>query len=238
MLWLQNSISQPLQSTDMCNRYANSATLSDMRNFMRDLGVDLETTSETGNFQTQDIYPDRDAAIIRSIDPRTTELAMARWGFPVVRKGARPITNIRNLNSSWWRNVNGEYLLSAKYRCLVPVTAFAEPPRNPTWFAVPNKPLVFFAGIWRPWTGKRLMQVEGKTRRQQTEGDYELFSFLTTEANEIVKSYHDKAMPVMLTKPEECSGWLAGGEESLRLQRPLPDCMLTIVPNDSVFQNL
>lgn len=210
----------------MCNRYANSASLADMRSLMRSMGVDLETSSQTGNFQPQDIYPDQDAAIIRPCDENTVELAMLRWGFPPVKEGARPITNIRNLASSWWRNVNGDYLLSPEYRCLVPFTAFAEPPRTPTWFSVPDKPLAFFAGIWRPWSGERLMPVEGKKRRQRVDSDYELFSFLTTEANEIVKPVHEKAMPVILTEPDEWSEWLGGGDESLRLQRPLPDKQL------------
>jgi putative SOS response-associated peptidase YedK len=54
------------------------------------------------------------------------------------------------------------------------------------------------------------------------------FAFLTTEANDIVRPAHEKAMPVILTDSAEQSGWLEGGENSLRLQRPLPSEMLEI----------
>lgn len=41
---------------------------------------------------------------------------------------------------------------------------------------------------------------------------------------------HPKAMPVLLTEPEEIEAWLtAPWEEARALQRPLPDHLLTIV---------
>jgi putative SOS response-associated peptidase YedK len=62
------------------------------------------------------------------------------------------------------------------------------------------------------------------------EGEHELFAFLTTEANEIVAPIHPKAMPVILTTPEEVHLWLAAdAPEALELQRPLPDDALRIV---------
>jgi putative SOS response-associated peptidase YedK len=57
-----------------------------------------------------------------------------------------------------------------------------------------------------------------------------LFAFLTTEPNAIVKPIHDKAMPVILTAPEEIEAWLtAPAADALKLQRPLPDDALEIV---------
>jgi putative SOS response-associated peptidase YedK len=62
------------------------------------------------------------------------------------------------------------------------------------------------------------------------DGTHELFGFLTTEANAIVAPIHPKAMPVILTTPEEVDLWLrADPPKALKLQRPLPDDALRIV---------
>ncbi len=59
----------------------------------------------------------------------------------------------------------------------------------------------------------------------------ELFGFLTTEANAIVAPVHPKAMPVILTTPDEVDLWLGAepAADALALQRPLPDEALSIV---------
>jgi putative SOS response-associated peptidase YedK len=57
-----------------------------------------------------------------------------------------------------------------------------------------------------------------------------LFSFLTTEANDVVGAIHPKAMPVILTSKTEIEQWMsAPAEDALKLQRPLADGMLKIV---------
>jgi putative SOS response-associated peptidase YedK len=62
------------------------------------------------------------------------------------------------------------------------------------------------------------------------EGEHLLYSFLTSEPNGVVGPIHPKAMPVILTTPEEYDIWLnAPAEEALKLQRPLPDGMLAVV---------
>ena len=62
------------------------------------------------------------------------------------------------------------------------------------------------------------------------EGLHELFGFLTTEANAVIAPIHPKAMPVILTKPEEVDQWLEVDiMDSLALPRPLPDNALRIV---------
>ena len=153
---------------------------------------------------------------------------MARWGFPPIPSEKAPITNIRNLQSNWWKNVNGEFLTEKKYRCLVPFTAFAEPVRDSTWFVTPETEVPCFAGIWRPWEGEGLAEQPSQKRRAREKRTWTLFSFLTTDANAIVKPIREKAMPVILTLPDEQTMWLNGDSSSLALQRPLANEQLQI----------
>ncbi|GIR49168.1 MAG: hypothetical protein CM15mP58_12650 [Burkholderiaceae bacterium] len=141
----------------------------------------------------RDIFPDDDANIFISVNNMFVK-KRARWGFPPVRVGNRPITNIRNLNSWWWKDCNGEYLTKKEYRCVIPFLKFAEPPRKPTWFCIKNRSLSFFAGIWRPWHGERLLKISEKRNRVKTARDWDLFAFLTTFPNDIVN----------LTIPNQC----------------------------------
>jgi len=153
-----------------------------------------------------------------------------RWGFPspAIYSG-RPVTNVHNVKSNYWKP-----WLKPEQRCLVPATSFCEytdkpdpksKRKTPTWFGLSEtRPVFFFAGIWREWTGTR------GTKADPVEGMHLLYSFLTTDSNKIVKPVHAKAMPVILTSAAEQEIWLkAPMEEALRLQRPLPDEQLKIV---------
>ncbi|MBE7196540.1 MAG: SOS response-associated peptidase family protein [Parafilimonas terrae] len=178
---------------------------------------------ETGNMpELPAIFPDRMAPVVVLSEGERT-LTMMRWGIPGPKAfGEHPVTNVRNVASPHWRP-----WLKPAHRCLVPVTAFSEyadtkPRKTPVWFALTEeRPLFAFAGIWRPWTGVRGTKAENPDRAEE---EHRLFSFLTTEANGVVGPVHPKAMPVLLTKPEEWATWLeAPTAEALRLQRPLPD---------------
>ena len=85
-----------------------------------------------------------------------------------------------------------------------------------------QRPLACFAGIWINWTSVRKVK-EGETTN-------DLYAFLTTEPNAEVGAIHPKAMPVILTTPDEVESWMtAPPDEALKLQRPLLDGALKIV---------
>jgi putative SOS response-associated peptidase YedK len=182
-----------LTSNVVCNRYEQRGNVSQIRKFAKEIGYELSTTPSTDNLAPQDnVYPDQDAPIIINKPESGLELILARWGFPPIPGQSAPITNIRNLKSKWWSDVNREFISKAEYRCLVPFTAFAEPVRDSTWFVTPGVEVPCFAGFWRPWKGERLAEQAGEKRRKREVRDWKLFSFLTTEANDVVRSVHDK----------------------------------------------
>ncbi len=209
----------------MCNLYAltkGQAAILELSRAMRDRAGNLPPMPG--------IFPDYAAPIVRTGEDGVRELAMARWGMPSPafalqgRKTDPGVTNIRNSASPHWRR-----WLSPAHRCLVPLTSFSENDKGPdgkavpVWFALgEDRPLAFFAGLWTNWTSVRKLK-EGEVTA-------DLYGFLTTDANAEVGAIHPKAMPVILTRPEECEAWLsAPWSEVKALQRPMPDGALRIV---------
>ena len=174
------------------------------------------------------IFRDYAAPIVRNTS-EGRELAMVRWGMPPSKKALldaatkradklrakgkdvdfdhllrmKPdsgTTNVRNTASSHWKR-----WLGVENRCVVPFTSFSEFNRDAggdIWFALDeDRPLAFFAGIWAPqWTSVR------KVKEGEVTAD--LFAFLTSEPNAEVGAIHPKAMPVILTAPEEIETWI------------------------------
>ena len=195
------------------------------------------------------VFPDYKAPIVRN-GAEGRELATARWGMPssskalmdATKKRAEKLqakgkqvdfkellrmepdggtTNIRNVTSKHWTR-----WLPVENRCVVPFNSFSEFNKaegGDIWFALDeSRPLACFAGIWTNWTSVRKVK-EGETTN-------DLYAFLTTEPNAEVGAIHPKAMPVILTRPDEVETWMtAPPDEALKLQRPLPDGSLRLV---------
>lgn len=233
----------------MCNLYRQRSgpqAIMDMAKAMR---------STVGNLAPDDIYPDYPAPIVRwEGDERI--LASARWGMPSSKKAifdnatkradklrakGGPVdfqkilefepdsgtTNVRNTSSSHWRPY-----LSPAQRCLVPFTAFSEPGRDaagkyrPIWFKLAGddpEPPAFFAGIH--------LQAHTSVRKIKTKMEtIDVFAILTTQPNAEVGAVHPKAMPVILTQPDEIEMWMSEPWEIAKeLQRPLSDGALEYI---------
>jgi putative SOS response-associated peptidase YedK len=171
-----------------------------------------------------ELFPDKSAYVVRQEHGSRT-LDVMRWGFPRKVPGKRidkvtgkpvmldtKVTNVRNYTSPFWKSA----LANPERRCLVPFTSFSEygpgsAGRRPLfWFDVPSRPIVSFAGVWRP--------VEGGG----------VFAFLTTEPNPLVGPIHPKAMPVLLDEENE-ERWLTGDfEAAIALARPFPSQLMSL----------
>jgi putative SOS response-associated peptidase YedK len=192
----------------MCNLYSMTATVDELRRIFGPFDGD---TSNLPSFD--EIYPGHQAPVLRRKDDGGMALQMMKWGFPgPAAAGGRPVTNVRNLSSPFWRNA----LNDPRRRCIVPATSFCEWTAEPdpetkrkakVWFGMHEDahPLFAFAGLWRPGEPEPYM------------------AFLTCEANETVGAVHPKAMPVML-RPRDVGRWLVNERaDACSLAQPFVD---------------
>jgi putative SOS response-associated peptidase YedK len=237
----------------MCNLYAMMKARAEAARLARAMTVKV-SPAHHNEPPMAGIYPDYEAPVIRIGANSDREMVDLRWGMPSSKKALldaatkradtlrkkgtefdfaellkmepdKGTTNVRNTASPHWRP-----WLGPANRCLAPFTSFAEPDqdgggtRQNIWFALDeSRPIAFFAGIWTPHACVR-------TKSKGWE-EIEAYGFLTTDPAEPVRTYHQKAMPVILTEPDEWDLWLSGApwSEVAQLQRPLPDGALKIV---------
>jgi putative SOS response-associated peptidase YedK len=204
----------------MCNRYRMTAKQAELA---ARYGVDV-IDPEDATFPPPELFPDREAWVVRQDDDGRRLDTMA-WGFPRKVPGKRidkvtgkpvlldtKVTNVRNYASPFWKSA----LANPERRCLVPFTSFSEYGPGPAgkrplfWFDVPSRPIVSFAGLWRP-----------------TESGA-VFAFLTTEPNPLVAPIHPKAMPVLLDEEDEERFLTCSFDDAIALAKPFPSQLMSV----------
>ena len=172
---------------------------------------------EPATLPPPELFPKRPALAIREQDGRRiADTMLCCFPHTVRSASGKPlenaVTNVRNYTSPFWRSA----LVNPERRCLVPFTAFSEygpgePGRMPLyWFGVPSRPIVSFAGVWRPSPNGPLM------------------AFLTCEPNPVVAPIHPKAMPVLLHEEDEARWLECGFEDAIGLAQPFPSQLMAV----------
>lgn len=148
------------------------------------------------------------------------------WGFPRLTREMReknqpatPVNLVADLTSPMWDKM----VVDPTYRCLIPVTQFAEPDGLPgkktrTWFNVRNGPLFAWAGFCR-----------------NTELWGPCYAGMTTASNDAVMHYNER-MPVLL-HADEWEHWLTCSiQDVIAIQyRTYPADNLGITPTDEAW---
>lgn len=194
----------------MCNLYQITSNVEAMRTLFS------ARRGDSPNLAADElIYPNRPApVVVAEGDGRALKLML--WGVPPPAGVARPITNVRNLASPFWRGL----LAAPAQRALVPVSSFCEwsdgvdpvtGKKKQHWFALKDAPLFAFAGVWRP-------------------GEVPRFAFLTCAPNALVGAVHSKAMPVILAG-EAADAWLAG-DAAAAFQQAYPEAGMREILQD------
>ena len=144
------------------------------------------------------------------------------WGVPPppsTNDLTRGITTVRNLDSPFWIG----NLRNSEFRCLVPVTSFAEwantidveGRRESHNFRMAGEPIFAFAGVWK-------------------DSEIPTFAILTCKANARLRSIGRETMPVILPPDRSAQDtWLYGDWNSARgLVAPCPDDWLSSSVNE------
>lgn len=179
----------------MCNLYTVRKTAEEVARYF---GVANPVKSNAPD----EVYPGTPGMVITEHDG-AREMRSMTWGFPLRLKTMKtdakpiPVNNIADLTKAMWVGVARKQ----QWRCLIPVTHFAEPEgpkgkKTRTWFSLPDEPVFAWGGLWR-------MSDEWGP----------VYSGAMTAANEAVSPVHDR-MPVILHR-DDYERWMTGTLEDL-----------------------
>ena len=188
----------------MCNLYRMTRGVDEIARL-------FAVEADNGANFAEEVYPGYPGLVVAEGRARPMS-----WGFPLVLKGKqgqalrpKPVTNARDdkLSTAFWRDS------FARRRCLVPVSAWAEPEGEAgrmtrTWHGLPDGAILAVASLWRPtaeW------------------GD--AYTLVMTESSEQMADVHDR-MPVILER-EDWARWTDGDTETaLSLCRTWPGALV------------
>lgn len=167
------------------------------------------------------IAPTQTVPVVRSLDGARS-LAQLRWGLiPSWAKDAKIAYRLINARADSVESKPSFRSAFRKRRCLILADGFYEwkkdgKAKQPYFIHLKSKEPFAFAGLWEHWQPEEGEAVESCT-------------IVTTEANEFMKSLHER-MPVIL-EPNDEELWINPDEADLaKLQKalkPYPDDALT-----------
>jgi len=156
-------------------------------------GVPMTTAESAVWTPHYNIAPTQTVIVVN--DDGTRHLMQMRWGLiPSWAKDPAIGNRMINARAETVATKPAFRVALRKRRCLIPADGFYEwqavgRRKQPVYITLKTREPFSFAGLWEAWTSP-----EGKEIKTCT--------IITTEANEVLKSIHDR-MPVILTREAE-----------------------------------
>jgi putative SOS response-associated peptidase YedK len=206
----------------MCGRY----TLTCPDKIAERFAVQVEIDALLARYN---VAPTQQVPAILDESPR--ELTLARWGLvPSWAKDEKVGLSLINARCETVADKPAFRGAYQKRRCLVPADGFYEWQKTgigkvPHRFTLKNDALFAFAGLWEMW-----IQPDGRPMRT--------VSLMTTSANAVVESVHDR-MPVILARDKEAA-WLDRATPPAALANmlvPYPADQMKAVPVSTAVSN-
>jgi len=181
----------------MCNLYGHRVRRWEYNAYFQ-AEEDFRDELERGELEKDYVSPGRPGWVVRE-EGGQRGIDMMRWGWPNPRDPKRPVVNVRNYDSPFWRSS----LTNPERRCIVPFGWFEEWSVEPDpvtkrkakhRFRMAGQDVAGFAGVWRPCEGGAV------------------YAFLTCgyegdPGHHLVGRIHPKAIPVILHR-EDHDRWL------------------------------